>query len=187
MSMSPSAESDELLVGRCLRGDAGAWEALVRRYQRLVYAIARRAGLDAQDAADVFQTVYMRLFQHLSGIAEPARLQAWIVTTAKREALLRRRAGRALSMGSGAGDGIDASMLVDEAPRPEESVEQWQLLAQVHVAFEQLDECCQQLLRLLFGDGDPDYNEASAKLGMPVGSIGPIRARCLEKLRRLLD
>jgi RNA polymerase sigma factor (sigma-70 family) len=190
VSMTQSAESDESLVERCRRGDAAAWEALVRRYQRLVYAIARRAGLDAHDAADVFQTVFMRLFQHLSRIAEPARLQAWIVTTAKRETLLqRRRAGRTVSIGGseGADDGFDASMPVDEAPRPDESVEQWQMLAQVDVALERLDERCRQLLRLLFGDGEAGYDEASTKLGMPVGSIGPTRARCLDKLRRLVD
>ena len=90
---------DASLVARCRNGEAAAWTLLVHRYQRLVYAIVTRTGLDAHVAADVFQTVFARLVEHLPRIAEPSRLQAWIVTTAKREALLQRRIGqRALSM-----------------------------------------------------------------------------------------
>ena len=86
-------------MARCVRGEAAAWAALVRRYQRLVYAIVRRIGLDEHTAADVFQTVFARLVQHLPRIAEPHRLQAWIVTTTKREALLLRQRGqRTVSM-----------------------------------------------------------------------------------------
>ena len=93
------AETDAHLLTRCQRGDGAAWEALVVRYQRLVYAIVRRIGLDEHSAADVFQTVFMRLMEHLPRLTDPNRLQAWIVTTAKREALLQRKRGmRAVSM-----------------------------------------------------------------------------------------
>ena len=85
--------SDADLVARCLRGDAGGWEALVRKYQRLVYTIVRRTGMDDHAAADVFQNVFSRLVSHLPRITQPERLQAWIVTTAKREALLQRDRG----------------------------------------------------------------------------------------------
>ena len=81
-------------MARCRRGDAAAWAVLVQRYQRLVYAIVTRMGLDEHGAADVFQTVFARLVQHLPRIADPSRLQAWIVTTAKREALLQRKRGQ---------------------------------------------------------------------------------------------
>ena len=95
MTTLSSDEDDAALVARCLRGEARAWAALVQRYQRLVYAIVRRIGLDEHAAADVFQTVFARLVQHLPRIADPHRLQAWIVTTAKREALLQRSAAGA--------------------------------------------------------------------------------------------
>ena len=77
-------EDDAALVSRCRRGEAPAWAALVHRYQRLVYAIVRRVGLDEHAAADVFQTVFSRLVEHLPRIADPQRLQAWIVDDARR-------------------------------------------------------------------------------------------------------
>ena len=101
-------EDDSTLVARCRRVEAAAWEALVRRYQRLVYAIVRRAGLDEHAAADVFQTVFARLVEHLPRIADPRRLQAWIVTTARREVILALRRGqRTVSMTRADDDGED--------------------------------------------------------------------------------
>ena len=87
------AARDAALIARCKNGDAAAWEVLVQRYQRLVYAIVRRIGLDEHAAADVFQTVFMRLMEHLPRLTQLDRLQAWIVTTTKREALLQRKRG----------------------------------------------------------------------------------------------
>ena len=194
--MQPSVPDDTSLVARCLEGDTTAWEALVRRYQRLVYAIARDAGLDEQTAADVFQTVFLRLLQQLPRINQPARLQAWIVTTSKREAWLHsRRSRRMVSMtvtedaeGSD-GTAPDAELLdvADEALQPEETIAHWQLLAQVQRAFERLDERCRRLLQALFSDEDDAYDEVGRRLNMPVGSIGPTRSRCLAKLRRSID
>ena len=91
----PAPEDDAALVARCRSGDGAAWAALVRRYQRIVYAIAMRTGADEHAAADVFQTVFARLHEHLPRLSPPERLQAWIVTTAKREALRMRQIGRA--------------------------------------------------------------------------------------------
>lgn len=178
---------DSSLVSRCLEGDPAAWEDLVRRYQRLVYAIARNAGLEEHTCADVFQTVFMRLIQHLPGIAEPARLQAWIVTTTKREAWLQRRhAARLLSMTQGEADDDNTYAIADTAPQPDETVAHWQQLAQVQLALERLDLRCRQLLQALFADEGNEYGELARRLGMAVGSIGPTRARCLTKLRRLI-
>jgi RNA polymerase sigma factor (sigma-70 family) len=189
-TMSQDADSDEALVARCRGGDGTAWQLLVQRYQRLVHAIVRRAGLDEHAAADVFQTVFLRLVQHLPRIVDPTRLQAWIVTTAKRETFeQRRRADRMVPITAG-DDDTDAgfeSTLVDSSPHPDEAVEHWQLLVQVQLALERLDERCQRLIQVLFGDNVIDYGEAAERLGMPAGSLGPTRARCLEKLRRLVD
>jgi RNA polymerase sigma factor (sigma-70 family) len=192
MNTKLSELDDAELVRRCRGGEAAAWAALVRRYQRLVYAIVTRVGLDEHGAADVFQTVFARLVQHLPRIAQPQRLQAWIVTTAKREALLLRRRGeRTVSM-TRADDSEDGEPgtewdAVDESPLPEQTLAQLQQMHRMRVALQQLDERCRDLLQLLFQDGDdaPAYGDVAAKLGMPVGSIGPTRSRCLDKLRKL--
>ena len=185
-------EDDAALVARCRRGEAAGWEALVHRYQRLVYAIVRRAGLDEHTAADVFQTVFARLVAHLPRIADPQRLQAWIVTTAKREALLALRRGqRTVSMTreDDAGDETGEFDIADDAPLPEDALAELQQLDGLRRALDRLDERCRELLLMLFrDDGDKlPYEQAAQRLGMSIGSIGPTRARCLGKLRRLVD
>ena len=188
--LQPSVSDDASLVFRCRAGDAQAWEALVRRYQRLVHAIARQAGLDEQAAADVFQTVFLRLLQHLSRIAEPSRLQAWIVTTAKREAWLQReKSGRMVSMTVAEPDaaGDEDWAIADEALAPDETVAHWQQLAQLQLAVERLNERCRRLLQALFSSEESGYDDIGRRLEMPVGSIGPTRARCLAQLRRFFD
>lgn len=186
----PSEPDDSMLVALCRAGDASAWPVLVRRYQRLVYVIARRSGLDEQAAADVFQTVFERLLRNLQRIAEPARLQAWIVTTAKREAWLQRRHGeRLVSTTTADTDEADdgADTIADTAQGPEETVAHWQQLAQVRAGLDRLDERCRRLIQALFGSEATGYDDVASRLDMPIGSIGPTRARCLARLRRLID
>jgi RNA polymerase sigma factor (sigma-70 family) len=177
---------DATLIERCRAGDAAAWEALVRRYQRQVHTIVRRAGLAQPVAADVFQTVFLRLLQHLQRIDHPQRLQAWIVTTAKRETLLQLRQGARLAAMPAVGAAAEQA-LADEAAGPEETLEYWQQVASVREALDQLDRRCRELLLLLFGEEDVAYDEVARRLGMPQGSIGPTRARCLGKLKRALE
>ncbi len=179
------------LVARCLRGEAAGWETLVRRYQRLVYTVAMRIGLDDHGAADVFQAVFSRLLQHLPSLRDPTRLQAWIVTTAKREALRQRdRNQRTVSMTATDDEGADGAAweMADHAPLPEQVLEDLQVHDSVRQALERLDSRCRDLLTLLFTDSDDrvPYEEVAERLSMPVGSIGPTRARCLAKLRSLL-
>lgn len=188
---APAETDDVALVAGCLRGEAKSWEALVRRYQRLVFAVVRRTGMDEHMAADVFQTVFSRLFTHLPRIADPARLQAWIVTTAKREALLQRRRGeRTVSMTDEDDAGGDAREwdVADSAPLAEEALDEMQQMERVRRALERLDPRCQSLMGMLFNDEDTPvgYGEMAGKLNMAVGSIGPTRARCLDKLRQFL-
>lgn len=182
--------SDASLAAACLRGEASAWEALVRRYQRLVYAIVRRMGMDDHMGADVFQTVFSRLLTHLPRIADPSRLQAWIVTTAKREALLQRERGeRNVSIDIESEDGSRIWDPADSAPLAEDVLEEAQQLDLVRRALDQLDDRCRRLLEMLFND-DADiplaYDLVARSLNMAVGSIGPTRARCLSKLRQSL-
>lgn len=191
----PQTIDDATLLARCRAGDADAWTALVRRYQPLVYAIARRAGLDPHGAADVLQIVFSQLVQSLHGLSRPDRLQPWIVTTAKRQALLARRVDlRTVSL-SPVDPGDDtaapglADQVADSAPLTEELLSDLQQSHLLRRAFDGLDARCRDLLSLLYADEDDRqaYDEVARRLGMPVGSIGPTRARCLQKLRRLFD
>lgn len=188
----PPPPDDAELLARCARGEAVAWEALVHRYQRLVYAIVRRIGLDEHMAADVFQTVFSRLIQHLPRLQDPSRLQAWIVTTTKREALLQRKRGlRTVSM-SRDDDADDATDwdFADDTPTAEEALSSLQLHNSVRNAMDRLDPRCRNLLMLLFNDDDDramPYEEVARRLGTPIGSIGPTRSRCLDKLRTLVS
>ena len=178
----------------CRACDAAAWQGLVARYQRLVFAIVRRAGLDDEAGADVFQTVFMRLLQHLDRIADPSRVQAWIVTTTRREMQLQRRQARqlaAVEVAAQDADDDDESLAgdsaADDSPSPEQALARWQQVMRVRDAIDRLDPRCRELLHAVFADEPSGYGELSRQLDMPVGSIGPTRARCLAKLRRLLE
>jgi RNA polymerase sigma factor (sigma-70 family) len=181
-------ETDAALIARCKEGDGPAWEVLVHRYQRLVYAIVMRMQFDEHAAADVFQTVFARLLEHLPRLADPNRLQAWIVTTAKRESLLqRKRARRAVSL-TPESDDDEAIDIVDDALLPGDALESLQQHNLVREAMEAIDLRCRELLSLLYYEDDKTaYDEIAAQLGIPLGSIGPTRARCLEKLRKLME
>lgn len=183
---------DASLIARCRAGDPKAWAALVARYQRLVYAVVMRAGFDEHGAADVFQTVFQRLLAHLPRLQQPERLQAWIVTTAKREALREReRRGRHVSMTREEGDDGAAleDTLADDAPLAEEALSELQQLDRLRAALDRLDARCRDLLTLVFRDDDDHvpYDEVARRLGMPAGSLGPTRSRCLGKLRKILE
>ena len=184
-------DDDATLVARCLQGQAAAWTALVQRYQRLVFAVVRRAGLDDHMAADVFQTVFARLLEHLPRLSQPDRLQAWIVTTAKRETLRTRDlARRNVSLTRETDDdapGLEDT-LADDAPLAEDALSDLQQLHLLRLGLDQLDERCRTLLLLVFRDEGEHlpYDEVGRRLGLPTGSVGPTRARCLDKLRRLV-
>lgn len=183
---------DAQLAARCKQGEPAAWRVLVQRYQRLVYAVARRGGLDEHGAADVFQTVFTRLLEALPRIAQPDRLQAWIVTTAKREVfLLLKRARRTVSMTAtpDAQGEFEEWDVADETPLPEDLLGELQQLHALRLGLDRLDKRCRDLLELLFADDEErlSYDEISARLDMPAGSIGPTRSRCLGKLRVLTE
>jgi RNA polymerase sigma factor (sigma-70 family) len=191
-----AADDDASLVARCRLGEAAAWAALVRKYQRLVYAVVMRVGFDEHGAADVFQTVFARLLQHLPKLEQPDRLQAWIVTTAKREALRVRHIGqRTVSLtrddegdGDGGAPGIEDT-LADDAPLAEDALSDLQQLHRLRLGLDRLDARCRDLLTMLFADDEdrPAYDEVARRMAMPAGSIGPTRARCLGKLRQLVE
>lgn len=182
-------QSDLELVLACRRGDQLAWEKLIRRYQRLIYAIPLRAGLNKENAAEIFQDVFTTLFQKLDDLEQPERLQAWLVTTTRRKTL------HAISKAQ-----VQKSHVVsddepylppsirDEAPLPDEQLLILEEQHRIRTALSSLDERCKTLLEMLFYCSEPpSYADIAARLGVPEGSIGPTRARCLAKLLRVLD
>jgi len=202
MTTSPPAEMTQLddaqLAALCAQGKSGAWAVMVRRYERLIFTVARRAGLDEHMAADVFQVVCTRLFEHLPRLNQTDKLQAWLVTTAKRETLavlrLHARQGQLPAAGQRGSDGNGADedpwqAVPDPAPLAEDLLSDLQQMHRVQMGVQALDVRCRDLLRLLFSEADDriDYQYVSTTLGMPVGSIGPTRLRCLAKLRRWLE
>jgi RNA polymerase sigma factor (sigma-70 family) len=170
------------LVTRARNGDRSAWEALVERYSPLTWSICRRYQLDRTDAEDVCQAVWLRLVEQLDKLRDPAALPGWIATTTQRECYRAQRARCRLATG---GQVPDAENLPDEqAVVADDELLTAERHAALREAFKDLPPSYQRLLALLIADPPIPYAEISARLGIPIGSIGPSRARGLERLRR---
>jgi len=182
-------DSDLQLVLACRRGDQLAWEKLIRRYQRLIYAIPLRAGLDEDQAAEIFQDVFTTFFQKLNDIEEPEKLQAWLVTTARRKTwrTIAKSHGLTLQDLESVEFTHEEASVRDETPLPDEQLLMLEEQHRIRTAVSMLDERCRKLVQMLFYQAQaPSYVEIAAALGIPEGSIGPTRARCLGKLLRIL-
>ncbi|KQX66593.1 RNA polymerase sigma factor [Angustibacter sp. Root456] len=171
------------LLERAAAGSQDAWNEIVRRYERLVWSVARAHRLDAADAADAVQTTWLRLVEHLGAIHEPDRLGAWLATTARRESL--RLAGRRRRE-QGQGDDDELATIADDAVDVEASLLATERDATLLRALRRLDDRCQRLLRVLSASPPPRYDAVAEAFGMPIGSIGPTRGRCLQRLRGAL-
>ena len=179
---SPADPTVSDLVARAKDGDRQAWDALIERYAPLIWSICRRHRLGRADADDVAQSVWLRLVDQLDRVRDPAALPGWLATTARRECL------RVL----GATQGPRAAMYaLDVESLPDERAgvaDQGLLAAERHAAlreaFDQLPPNGKQLISLLIADPPLPYADISARLGIPVGSIGPNRSRYLDKMRR---
>ena len=185
---------DEVLLTRCRRGDERAWGTLVARYERLVHAIPLNLGLGPDDAADVTQASFAALLRSIDTIDTPGRISAWLSTVAKRESIRiieRRTRERALGervQGEARSDGGDHG--VDDAmPAVAADDERVHQLAAdvewVHQGLQQVSSRCREVLTTLYFSGIT-YEEAATRLGMPIGSLGPTRGRCLDRLRAVL-
>ena len=167
------------LLAEAAAGDSAAWDELVRRYSGLVWAVARGFALSMADAADVSQTTWLRLVEHLTKLREPEHLGGWLATTTRNECLrLLRKNGREIVE---ADAGIDVE---SGEPTPEAVVLDNERDRLLWLSLGEIPQRCQVLLRALSLSPPPSYGEVSAALGMPVGSIGPTRARCLDHLKK---
>ena len=169
------------LVTRARRGDQQAWDALVERYSPLIWSICRHYRLDRSDAEDVAQSIWLQFVNHLGAIRDPAAVPGWLTTVTKRECGRVVRAAR----GPQAAGQLADENLPDKQTR---TAEQELLAAERHAvlrdAFTCLSPSRQQLMAMLIEDPPMPYTEISARLGIPISSIGPTRGRCLDQLRR---
>jgi RNA polymerase sigma factor (sigma-70 family) len=169
------------LVTRAAEGDPAAWETIVDRYSPLVWSICSRFQLSNSDRDDVAQKVWLLLIQQVGKLREPAALPGWLAVTAHRECL---RVATAVRKSERLGTGLDDALRFVENTMIEEEILIAERNAALRAAFADLPPRCQQLLAMLTHDPPYSYAEISERLSIPVGSIGPYRARCLERLRR---
>jgi RNA polymerase sigma factor (sigma-70 family) len=169
------------LVVRVREGDQQAWDELVERYAPLVWSICNRYQLTRNDIDDVGQTVWLLLVEQLGNLRTPAALPGWLATTTQRECLRVLRAARRYDS---FGPSVDSQMSPDQTSlMVEQEVIAAELNAALRAAFASLPPRCRQLLSMLLNDPPLSYAEISATLPIPIGSIGPQRARCLDRLR----
>lgn len=184
-------QDDRELLSACLKGDAAAWEALLLRYRRLIYSIPIKMGFSPNDAADIFQSVCVRLLRGLATLRDQGKIGGWLTITTRREcwrvAARRRREHIAVPCELG-----EAADQLAQIPSPEPSADQYQeVLEQQQVLREAvgaLPERCRELITLLFYNEEGlSYVEIAGRMGMPLNSMGATRARCLAKLKNLLE
>jgi RNA polymerase sigma factor (sigma-70 family) len=169
------------LVLRAAEGEQRAWDEIVERYAPLVYAICTRYRLGSHDIEDVGQTVWLLLVEHLGQLREPAALPGWLATTTARECL---RVVKATRKSEWRGSGHDDSVRFVDDTAIDEEILMAERNAGLRALFAELPARCQKLLAMLISDPPHSYAMIHEALGIPVGSIGPQRARCLDRLRR---
>jgi RNA polymerase sigma factor (sigma-70 family) len=175
-------ENAASLFDRWRGGDSHALDGLVRLLSPILWQVVRASGLDRATAEDVVQTTWLTLVRSGESITEPRAVAGWLCTTARREAW---RVGKQATRQQPAEDETIARRLPDE-PAPEGQVVLDDDNARLWAALGRLTERCQRLLRIVAAEARPDYSAIATELGMPVGSIGPTRGRCLDKLRHEL-
>ena len=185
MAASPyKTRTDTELVNMCLNGDALAWEALVMRYRRFIYSIPIKFGFKSVDAADIFQNVCLKLIEHLHEVKDESKLSAWLSTITTRQCLS--------IVSAKFRETPTADEEFEEPLDPSLNLEEIRLLTEaqqdIRDCIQQLSPRCRSLIDMLYFDQrSPTYQEISETLRIPVPSIGPSRARCLEKLKTILQ
>jgi len=172
------------LVRRAAEGDRHAWEGLVDQYARLIWSITADFKLMDSDAADVAQTTWLRLLQHIDRIEYPDRVGSWLAATARNECLRSLAARKRVVLGH---DDVELDSAVAHGPAIDERLLADESAQVVRDALSRLPRRWQRLLEMLMADPPVPYADISDELGLPIGSIGPTRGRCLARLRVLLQ
>lgn len=172
------------LVRRAAGGDALAWEQLIDKFGRLIWSITRDFKLVESDAADVFQTTWMRLVEHIHRIEHPDRVGSWLAATARNECLRCLASHKRVVLAT---EDLTLELPAEPGTEVDEALLAGERAQIVREAITQLPRRWQRLMELLMADPPASYAEISDELGLPVGSIGPTRGRCLARLRDLLE
>jgi RNA polymerase sigma factor (sigma-70 family) len=184
MTDDPRAELVEALRG----GDERAWRTLVDDYGRLIYSVAARSGLDAADRDEVFQSTCLIAVRSIDGLRDPTRLSSWLYGIAYRLSAEVHRRRRRIGSELDVDDERLRASLETRSDAPGDALERLEETGRLLDALAAIDARCGALVRILYlEEPRPPYEEIGERLGMPVGSIGPTRARCLDKLRRALE
>ena len=167
--------SDRELIDSCLKGEQRGWTQLIAKYERLIYSVARALCPEAEDRADVFQQVCVALYQNLPKLRSDRIIPAWLITVTRRQAYAQIRARQ-------------PHLTIEDNDAPTQGdIDIVEREFELEVALEQISERCRKLINLLYLDPEePSYADISMQMGIPVASIGPTRARCLDKLKKLL-
>ena len=189
---TPFVHSDAALIAACRDGSEMAWNALIARYEGLIYSLALRSGLPVSDAEDVFQDVCLILLDHLCDLRDTQRLSSWLAVTTRREVWRRFRRSKAARLAEESLTRLraeSASLLSSQsADLPEAILLNIERRSELQKAMQRLPERCRRLLTLLYCAEPPySYAEAAERLNLPIGSIGPERARGLKRLQKILE
>ena len=167
--------SDLELLNACRAGDQDAWGLLVERYERLVFSVALRNGVTREEAADITQMTFIALLESIGRLREDQRVASWLMSVARRLAWRQRRRSER------------EGRLIEQMDQPEDPLTAWERVAVIHEGLQQLGQACRDLLIALYFDPSaPSYAMVAERLGRSIGGIGPMRARCLQRLRALL-
>ncbi|MBX7170798.1 MAG: sigma-70 family RNA polymerase sigma factor [Pyrinomonadaceae bacterium] len=185
--MTSLERTDAQLLTACQKGDETAWNELVERFQRLIITIPRRAGLSEEQSADIFQEVFLTLFEKLDEIEQPDKLRSWLVTTAKFKTWgAVRQQSNSQSLDD---EEYDASQILpDKNPLADEVLIEMEKQHQIRTAIKKLEDRCQKILSMIYlREPSASYAEVAKEIGVGETSISPLRARCLQKLSKFLS
>lgn len=170
----------------CLAGSEPAWSALIDKYKALIYSIPRRYGASPEDASDIFQAVCLELFSELPRLRKTAALRSWLITVTAHQAFHWKRKQRQQAGRESAG--VDDDVIAMATPMHPDAIEQAEREQMLRDATASLPPRCQEMIRLLFFLEPPlAYRDVAKRLGLATGSIGFIRGRCLQRLRKALQ
>ena len=179
------SNSDEELLKRCRAGDEHAWEEIVDNYKRLVYSIPLNFGLSVDEAADISQQTFISLVDNLERLRSDSNLGAWLATVARRHALHRLRKRKREQVGIEEDIGENNQLLAMAA---KDTTTDFELMQSLNQGLNQLSRRCRELLIALYLDSrEPSYEEIARLLNIPLGSVGPTRGRCLERLKAVIS